>query len=72
MSNLKGNIHDIVVEFGPRFAPGSEVVYLGDTGAKEDFFRKERLAELGVIVDRKGKLPDVVLILARERLAFAY
>ncbi len=54
-------IHDIVVEFGPRFAPGAEVIYLGDTGAKEDFFKKERLAELGVTVDRKGKLPDVVL-----------
>jgi len=54
-------IHDIVMEFGPRFAPSSEVIYLGDTGAKEDFFRKERLAELGVVVNRKGKLPDVVL-----------
>nr|WP_279507692.1 BsuBI/PstI family type II restriction endonuclease [Aeromonas veronii] len=54
-------IHDIVSEFGPRFVPGSQVIYLGDTGAKEDFFRKERLAELGVKVDRKGKLPDVVL-----------
>lgn len=54
-------IHDIVTEFGPRFAPGSEVIYLGDTGAKEDFFRKERLAGFGVTVDRKGKLPDVVL-----------
>jgi adenine-specific DNA-methyltransferase len=54
-------IHDIVKQFGPRFAPGSEVIYLGDTGAKEDFFRKERLAELGVSVDRKGKLPDVIL-----------
>jgi len=54
-------IHDIVTEFGPRFAPGSEVIYLGDTGAKEDFFKKDRLAELGVCVDRKGKFPDVVL-----------
>jgi adenine-specific DNA-methyltransferase len=54
-------IHDIIVEFGPRFAPGSEIIYIGDTGCKEDFFRKERLAELGVTVDRKGKLPDVVL-----------
>lgn len=54
-------IHDIVTEFGPRFAPGAEVIYLGDTGAKEDFFDKDRLAELGVVVDRKGKLPDVVL-----------
>ncbi len=54
-------IHDIVADFGPRFAPGSQVIYLGDTGAKEEFFRKDRLAELGVTVDRKGKLPDVVL-----------
>ncbi len=54
-------IRDIVTEFGPRFAPGSEVIYLGDTGAKEDFFRKEKLAKLGVTVNRKGKLPDVVL-----------
>lgn len=54
-------IKNIVVEFGPRFAQGAEVIYLGDTGAKEDFFRKERLAELGVTVNRKGKLPDVVL-----------
>jgi adenine-specific DNA-methyltransferase len=54
-------IHDIVVSFGPRFAPGAEVIYLGDTGAKEDYFRKKKLAQLGVEVDRKGKLPDVVL-----------
>lgn len=59
-------IHDIVAEFGPRFAPGSEVIYLGDTGAKEDFFRKNRLTELGVTVDRKGKLPDVVLYWAEK------
>ncbi len=54
-------IHDIVVEFGPRFAPGAEVVYLGDTGAKEDFLNKEKLYSLGITVNRKGKLPDVVL-----------
>jgi adenine-specific DNA-methyltransferase len=54
-------IRNIVLEFGPRFAPGAEVIYLGDTGAKEDFFKKARLAELGVTVNRKGKLPDVVL-----------
>ncbi|EOI5775953.1 BsuBI/PstI family type II restriction endonuclease [Cronobacter malonaticus] len=54
-------IKDIIVEFGPRFAPQAEVIYIGDTGAKEDYFRKERLQELGVTVNRKGKLPDVVL-----------
>ena len=59
-------IRDIVMEFGPRFVPGSEVVYVGDTGAKEDFFKPERLAELGVRVDRKGKLPDVVLYCSKK------
>ena len=54
-------IADIVFQFGPRFVPGAEVIYLGDTGAKEDFFRKERLEEFGVKVNRKGKLPDVIL-----------
>lgn len=54
-------IRDIVESFGPTHAPGAEVIYLGDTGAKEDFFEKDRLAELGVTVDRKGKMPDVVL-----------
>ena len=54
-------IHDIVTDFGPRFVPGAEVIYLGDTGAKNDFFKPDRLSELGVTVDRKGKLPDVVL-----------
>jgi adenine-specific DNA-methyltransferase len=54
-------IHDIVVEFGPRFVPGSQVIYIGDTGAKEAFFREDALAKFGVTVDRKGKLPDVVL-----------
>ncbi len=54
-------ICDIVNEFGQRFVPGAEVIYLGDTGAKEEFFNKEKLEELGVTVNRKGKLPDVVL-----------
>lgn len=59
-------IREIVVEFGPRFAPGADVIYLGDTGAKEDFFLKDILAKLGVEVDRKGKFPDVVLYWAER------
>ena len=54
-------IKDIVEEFAPRFVGGSQVVYLGDTGAKEDYFDRQLLKKLGVEVDRKGKLPDVVL-----------
>lgn len=54
-------ISDIVTEFGPRFAPGSEVLYLGDTGQKNDYFKESRLKQLGVKLNQKGKLPDVVL-----------
>jgi adenine-specific DNA-methyltransferase len=54
-------IKDIIIEFGQRFAPGSKLIYIGDTGAKEEFFDKEYLAKLGVTIDRKGKFPDVVL-----------
>ena len=63
-------IHDIVADFGPRFAPGSDVIYIGDTGAKEDFFREKKLKELGVTVNRKGKLPDVVLYMPNKDWLF--
>ena len=51
----------IIEEFAPRYAPGAEVIYVGDTGDKAAYFRDERLAALGVTVDRHGKMPDVVL-----------
>ncbi len=54
-------IRDIIEQFAPRFAPGSVLVYAGDTGEKMGFFDKERLAQLGVSVDNHGKMPDVVL-----------
>ncbi|MFC1591640.1 BsuBI/PstI family type II restriction endonuclease [Thermodesulfobacteriota bacterium] len=64
--NLTPGVHsqlikDIIVEFAPRFAPGSEVIYVGDTGDKIGYFQKKRLAALGVKVDKHGKMPDVVL-----------
>lgn len=54
-------IKQIITDFGPRFAPGAEVIYVGDTGDKIGYFQKDRLAALGVTVDRHGKMPDVVL-----------
>jgi adenine-specific DNA-methyltransferase len=54
-------IHDIISDFGPRFAPGAKVIYVGDTGAKEGYFQRERLAALGVVVDKHGQMPDVIL-----------
>ena len=54
-------IKQIITEFAPRFAPGSEVIYVGDTGDKVGYFQEARLAEFGVTVDQHGKIPDVVL-----------
>lgn len=47
--------------FGPRFVPGGQLVYAGDTGEKFGFFDRELLTSLGVIVDSHGKLPDVII-----------
>ena len=57
-------VRDIITEFAPRFAPGSSVIYVGDTGAKTGHFDEDRLAEIGVAVDQHGKMPDVVLYFA--------
>ena len=52
--------------FAPRYAPGAEVIYVGDTGDKVGLFDVEGLADLGVTVDRHGQIPNVVLYL-REK-----
>jgi hypothetical protein len=54
-------IRAIIENFAPRFAPGSVLVYAGDTGDKWGYFDVALLAELGVKVDSHGKMPDVVL-----------
>ncbi len=54
-------IKAIVEDFGPRYAPGGEVIYVGDTGDKVGYFSHKRLAEMGVVVDNHGKMPDVVI-----------
>ena len=48
-------------EFGPRFVPGGQLVYAGDTGAKLGYFDEETLGSLGVSIDNHGKMPDVIL-----------
>lgn len=54
-------IRAIIADFAPRFAPGSVLVYVGDTGDKWGYFDAPLLAKLGVDVDSHGKMPDVVL-----------
>ncbi len=59
-------IRGVIEEFAPRFAPGSVLVYAGDTGEKWGYFDAPLLAELGVGVDAHGKMPDVVLYYAER------
>lgn len=54
-------IRAVIEDFAPRFAPGSRLVYAGDTGEKWGYFDESLLAELGIRVDSHGKMPDVVL-----------
>ena len=54
-------IRAVIEDFAPRFAPGSRLVYAGDTGEKWSYFDEPLLAELGIRVDSHGKMPDVVL-----------
>lgn len=53
-------IRAIVEEFAPRFVPGGQMIYVGDTGDKWAYFDEEALRGLGVAVDQHGKMPDVV------------
>jgi hypothetical protein len=54
-------IRAIIESFGPRFAPGSVLIYVGDTGDKWGYFDASLLSKLGVEIDLHGKMPDVVL-----------
>ena len=51
----------VVEEFAPRFAPGSNLLYLGDTAKKDLFVDNVGLARLGIPITDHDKLPDVVL-----------
>ena len=63
-------IKDVIVEFAPRYAPGSEVIYVGDTGSKIGYLQQGRLLELGVEADEHGKMPDVVLYYQEKNWLF--
>ena len=63
-------IRSIIEAFAPRYAPGSYVAYLGDTGDKHGRFDEDLLKLLGVTLDGHGKLPDVVLYMGQQLATF--
>ncbi len=51
----------VVEKFGPRYAPGATILYLGDAANKFAIFEREQLEQLGVPITMHDKLPDVIL-----------
>ncbi|MBM3404823.1 MAG: restriction endonuclease [Bacteroidetes bacterium] len=51
----------VIKEFAPRFAPGSVLLYVGDTVKKNLYLDKRGLEELGIPIDKHSKLPDIIL-----------
>lgn len=51
----------IVQEFAPRFAPGSTLLYLGDTAKKTLILNEAMLDAIGLPITKHDKMPDVVL-----------
>jgi hypothetical protein len=55
-------IRDVVELFGPWFAPGATLLYVGDTGQKWAHFDDETWSrQLQITLDPHGKMPDVIL-----------
>jgi type II restriction enzyme len=51
----------VIEEFGPRFAPGARLLYLGDTENKSLILDPEGFQELGIPAPNHDKLPDILL-----------
>ncbi|MBN1588422.1 MAG: hypothetical protein JW888_02805 [Pirellulales bacterium] len=60
----------IIEQFGPRFAPGSRVLYVGDTARKHVICDKKAIAGLNIGITDHDKLPDLVLYLAARKWLF--
>lgn len=54
-------IKAIIEHFCPIFAPGGEVLYIGDSENKLVHLEAESLASLGVRLDSAAKIPDVIV-----------
>ena len=60
----------IIEEFAPRFAPGSECLYVGDTIEKDLVKNNEMLQKIGFSITLHDKMPDVVLYLAEKNWVY--
>ena len=60
----------VIQEFGPRFASGATVLYVGDTASKHVVCEAGELATLDIPITHHDKLPDIVLFDSRHNWLF--
>jgi len=51
----------VIEQMGPRFTPGAQVLYVGDTAQKYVVYKQSVLKTLSISITTHDKLPDVVL-----------
>jgi hypothetical protein len=56
-------IKDMIEEFCSRFTKGGLVLYVGDAGEDDPIYEEKALSDLGVSLDKHGKLPDLIVYL---------
>ncbi|MGB3193469.1 MAG: BsuBI/PstI family type II restriction endonuclease [Limnoraphis sp.] len=59
-------IKDILESFCPRFTPGGIILYVGDASDKFIINELQKLQELGIELNRRGKMPDLVVHYTRQ------
>jgi adenine-specific DNA-methyltransferase len=60
-------IKQIIEEFCPHFTPGGKIIYVGDAGGKLTDIEVQCFEQLGIRIDRHGKMPDVVISLPEKK-----
>ena len=54
-------IKQIIEEFCPRFTPGAKIIYIGDAGTKLNINEIKMFEDMGLKIDKHGKMPDVIV-----------
>lgn len=55
-------IAKMIEKFCPQFIDGGKILYVGDAGDKYVVYDTKTLAQLGVVLDKHGKMPDLIVL----------
>jgi adenine-specific DNA-methyltransferase len=60
-------IKDVIENFCPRYTPGGKVIYIGDAGEKLNEIEFHYFEQIGIKIDKHGKMPDLVIVLPEKK-----